>query len=46
VDERHKPDPAEMDARIAALGADYGLLRRGGLAFYFPGVPLPCRACG
>ena len=37
VDERHKPDPAEMDARIAALGAGYGLLRRGGLAFYFPG---------
>jgi hypothetical protein len=30
VDERHKPDPAEMDARIAARGADYGLLRRGG----------------
>ena len=26
-----------MDARIAARGADYGLLRRGGLAFYFPG---------
>jgi hypothetical protein len=37
LDERHKPDPAEMDARIAARGADYGLLRRGGLAFYFPG---------
>ena len=37
VDERYKPDPAEMDARIAARGADYGLLRRGGLAFYFPG---------
>jgi flavin-dependent dehydrogenase len=37
VDERHRPDPAEMDARIAARGGDYGLLRRGGLAFYFPG---------
>ena len=37
VDELHKPDPAEMDARIAARGADYGLLRRGGLAFYVPG---------
>jgi flavin-dependent dehydrogenase len=37
VDERHSPDPAEMDARIAARGGDYGLLRRGGLAFYFPG---------
>ncbi|HEY1344375.1 MAG TPA: FAD-dependent oxidoreductase [Streptosporangiaceae bacterium] len=37
VDERHRPDPAEMDARIAARGGEYGLLRRGGLAFYFPG---------
>jgi 2-polyprenyl-6-methoxyphenol hydroxylase-like FAD-dependent oxidoreductase len=37
VDDRHRPDPAEMDARIAARGGDYGLLRRGGLAFYFPG---------
>jgi FAD-dependent oxidoreductase family protein len=37
VDENHKPDPAEMDACIAARGGDYGLLRRGGLAFYFPG---------
>ena len=37
VDEQHRPDPAEMDARIAARGGDYGLLRRGGLAFYFPG---------
>jgi flavin-dependent dehydrogenase len=37
VDERHSPDPAEMDARIAARGGDYGLFRRGGLAFYFPG---------
>jgi 2-polyprenyl-6-methoxyphenol hydroxylase-like FAD-dependent oxidoreductase len=37
VDENNKPDPAEMDARIAARGGDYGLLRRGGLAFYFPG---------
>ena len=37
VDETHKPDAGEMDARIAALGEQYGLLRRGGLAFFFPG---------
>src|SRR2546430_9640553 len=37
VDENSKPDPGEMDACIAARGGDYGLLRRGGLAFYFPG---------
>jgi FAD-dependent oxidoreductase family protein len=37
VDESHKPDMGEMDARIAALGEEHGLLRRGGLAFFFPG---------
>jgi FAD dependent oxidoreductase len=37
VDESHKPDPAEIDARIAAKGAERALLRRGGLAFFFPG---------
>jgi FAD dependent oxidoreductase len=37
VDENHKPDMGEMDARIAALGEEHGLLRRGGLAFFFPG---------
>jgi 2-polyprenyl-6-methoxyphenol hydroxylase-like FAD-dependent oxidoreductase len=36
VDENHKPDMGEMDARIAALGERHGLLRRGGLAFFFP----------
>ena len=29
--------PGEIDARIAAKAASYGLLRRGGLAFFFPG---------
>ncbi|HUZ37632.1 MAG TPA: FAD-dependent oxidoreductase [Streptosporangiaceae bacterium] len=37
VDEGHKPDPGEMDLVIAAKAEEYGLLRRGGLAFYFPG---------
>jgi hypothetical protein len=37
VDENHKPDMGEMDARIGALGEEHGLLRRGGLAFFFPG---------
>jgi len=36
VDESQKPDMGEMDARIAALGEQHGLLRRGGLAFFFP----------
>jgi 2-polyprenyl-6-methoxyphenol hydroxylase-like FAD-dependent oxidoreductase len=37
VDESAKPDPGEIDRRIAARGAEFGLLRRGGLAFFFPG---------
>ena len=37
VDESHKPDPGEIDAMLAARGAEHGLLRRGGLAFFFPG---------
>jgi FAD dependent oxidoreductase len=37
VDEAGKPDAGEMDARIAEKAAEYGLLRRGGLAFFFPG---------
>jgi hypothetical protein len=37
VDENHKPDPGEIDAVLAARGEEYGLLRRGGLAFFFPG---------
>jgi hypothetical protein len=37
VDESQKPDMGEMDERIGARGEEYGLLRRGGLAFFFPG---------
>ena len=37
VDENQKPDPGEVDARFAAKAEEYGLLRRGGLAFFFPG---------
>ena len=35
--ENHKPDPAELDLRIQEKGEQYGLLRRGGLAFFYPG---------
>jgi flavin-dependent dehydrogenase len=37
LDENHKPDMGEIDAVLAARGEEYGLLRRGGLAFFFPG---------
>ena len=37
VDENHKPDPGEIDEMLAARGGEQGLLRRGGLAFFFPG---------
>ncbi len=37
VDEAHQPGPGEIDATLAARGEEYGLLRRGGLAFFFPG---------
>jgi FAD dependent oxidoreductase len=37
VNESEKPDPGEVDLRIAARGSEFGLLRRGGLAFFFPG---------
>src|SRR5436190_16864383 len=37
LDESHKPEPGEIDARMAAGGEERGLLRRGGLAFFFPG---------
>ena len=37
LDENHKPDPGEIDAVMNAKGEEYGLLRRGGLAFFFPG---------
>ena len=37
LDEHHKPDMGEIDAVFAARGEELGLLRRGGLAFFFPG---------
>jgi 2-polyprenyl-6-methoxyphenol hydroxylase-like FAD-dependent oxidoreductase len=37
VDEDNRPEPGEIDACMAANAAKYGLLRRGGLAFFFPG---------
>jgi len=37
VDEGHRPDQGEIDALLAARGEEHGLLRRGGLAFFFPG---------
>jgi 2-polyprenyl-6-methoxyphenol hydroxylase-like FAD-dependent oxidoreductase len=37
VDESQKPDMGELDERFAAKGEEHGLLRRGGLAFFFPG---------
>jgi flavin-dependent dehydrogenase len=37
LDEAHKPESGEIDALFAARGEEFGLLRRGGLAFFFPG---------
>jgi len=37
LSEEHKPEPGEVDAVFAARGEEFGLLRRGGLAFFFPG---------
>jgi hypothetical protein len=37
LDEAHKPDAGEIDALFASRGEEFGLLRRGGLAFFFPG---------
>jgi 2-polyprenyl-6-methoxyphenol hydroxylase-like FAD-dependent oxidoreductase len=37
LDENHKPDAGDIEAVFAARGAELGLLRRGGLAFFFPG---------
>ncbi len=37
LDENHKPEMGEIDAVFAARGEEFGLLRRGGLAFFFPG---------
>src|ERR1700761_7726892 len=36
LDEAHKPEAGEIDALFAARGEEFGLLRRGGLAFFFP----------
>ena len=35
--EAYKPEAGEIDAVFAARGEEAGLLRRGGLAFFFPG---------
>lgn len=37
LSEAHKPEPGEIDAVFGARGEEFGLLRRGGLAFFFPG---------
>jgi FAD-dependent oxidoreductase family protein len=37
VDENYQPVPGEIEAVLAARGEEHGLLRRGGLAFFFPG---------
>ena len=37
VDAEHRPDPHEMVARLTARAEEYGLIRRDGLAFFFPG---------
>jgi hypothetical protein len=37
LNEEHRPEPGAIDAVFAAKGEDRGLLRRGGLAFFFPG---------
>jgi hypothetical protein len=37
LDETHKPDAAELAQRVHAKADDYGLIRRDGLAFFFPG---------
>lgn len=37
LDENHKPEMGEIDAVFASRGEEFGLLRRGGLAFFFPG---------
>ncbi|HEY9522056.1 MAG TPA: FAD-dependent oxidoreductase [Thermopolyspora sp.] len=37
LDETHQPDPDELTARVAEQADRYGLVRRDGLAFFFPG---------
>ena len=32
-----RPDRGDIDALLAARGEEHGLLRRGGLAFFYPG---------
>lgn len=35
--EEFKPEPAELAGRVSAKATEYGLVRRDGLAFFFPG---------
>jgi FAD-dependent oxidoreductase family protein len=37
LNETHKPEAGEIDAVLNSRGEEFGLLRRGGLAFFFPG---------
>jgi hypothetical protein len=37
LNEEHRPEQGAIDAVFAARGEERGLLRRGGLAFFFPG---------
>ncbi|MGH8981588.1 MAG: FAD-dependent oxidoreductase [Acidimicrobiales bacterium] len=37
VDDRFRPDPEEFAKRLSATVSHYGLIRRDGLAFFFPG---------
>ncbi|MFF4776333.1 FAD-dependent oxidoreductase [Microtetraspora fusca] len=37
LDETRRPDPAELVARVDEKAEQYGLVRRDGLAFFFPG---------
>jgi hypothetical protein len=37
VEEAARPDPGELAARVTAKAGSYGLVRRDGLAFFFPG---------
>ena len=37
LNENQKPEMGEIDAAFASRGEEFGLLRRGGLAFFFPG---------
>jgi 2-polyprenyl-6-methoxyphenol hydroxylase-like FAD-dependent oxidoreductase len=37
IDEKHQPTRDELAKRVGEKGADYGLIRKDGIAFYFPG---------